>query len=140
MIEQEVWPYENIPEPEDNEQEITRGYWKKGEYIGLYKESYKVFNRSSNITNIGFSLLNNTANEIRFVLFSGSQLDIDRITITPTNGLYENLQQTGNSVILTNVEFPFRAYVNMPQYNFDFVINQPGNWQVRIEVDLEFTY
>lgn len=125
---------------EANEQEITKGYWKKGEYIGLYKESHKVFNKSSNITNIDFSLLNNTANEIRFVLFSGRQLDIDRITVTPTNGLYENLQQTGNSVILTNVEFPFKAYVNMPQYNFDFVINQPGNWQVRIEVDLEFTY
>ena len=125
---------------EAGEREITKGYWKTGEYVGLYKESYKVFNRSSNITNIDFSMLNDTANEIRFVLFSGKQLDIDRITITPTNGLYQNLKRTGNSVILTNVEFPFRAYVNMPQYNFDFVINQSGNWQVRIEVDLEFTY
>jgi hypothetical protein len=125
---------------DDQQEEITSGFWKQGEYIGLYKETHKVFNKTSNITNVDFSLLNNTANEIRIVLFSGKQLEIDRITVTPTIGLYENLQQTGNSVILTNVEFPFRAYVNMPQYNFDFVINQSGNWEVRIEVDLEFQY
>jgi len=125
---------------DDQKKEITRGFWEKGEYIGIYKESYEVFNRSSNITNIDFSLLNNKTNEIRFILFSGKQLEIERISVTPTIGLYENLQHTGNSVILTNVEFPFRAYVNMPQHNFDFVINQSGNWQIRIEVDLEFSY
>ena len=129
-----------VSKKDDQREEIIKGFWEKGEYIGLYRESYDVFNKSSNITNIDFSLLNNTKNEISLVLFSGKQLAIDRISVTPTIGLYKDLQQTGNSVILTNVEFPIRAFVNMPQYNFDFVINRSGNWRIRIEVDLEFSY
>jgi len=124
----------------NNQDSIVAGFWEKGEYVDIFKVPYEVPNKSSNITKIEFSLLNEMSNEITFRFFSGKQLEIGEFVITPTEGMYSTFRNTGKSVEISGVQFPFQAYVNAPPYNFDFVIYKPGKWGIRLEVDLPFTY
>jgi hypothetical protein len=129
-----VYKRANLPDS------VITGFWEKGEYIGLYRYPYAVTDRSSNITNIDFTLLNVTSNRITFSIFSGRQLDIGEFVITPTEGLYDAYKKTTKLVEISGIKFPFTAFINAPPYNFNFTINRPGNWEVRLEVDLEFSY
>jgi hypothetical protein len=118
-------------------QEIQKGYFKKNEYLGKYKNPYKVISQQG-IQKVVFRENRlGDINEVKIKVYSNGQLLSSSLTISDLdNTITENM---GEGVTLTNVQFPLkRVEVSFNSGRFShmlvFEIYKKGNWEVIISV------
>ena len=113
------------------------GYFKDNEYLGKYKEPYKVIS-DSGIRNIDFQKKAGTLNQVSFEVYSnGAQISSGVLDISDNkNSLVEVI---ANVKTITNANFPLERIevsftISNVRYNAVFDIYQKGNWHVVISV------
>jgi hypothetical protein len=118
-------------------QEIQKGYFKKNEYIGEYKNPYKVISKQG-IRKITFRENKvGDINEVRIRVYSDGKLLQSNLEIIDMNNT--TTENRGEGITLTNVQFPLkRVEVSFSSGTFShqitFEIYKKGNWEVIISV------
>ena len=115
--------------------EIKTGYFKNNEYIGKYKDSYKIISESG-IRNIDFNKKGGQLNQLSFEVYSNGQR-VSGLTIQEKNNT--KIDNIGGYQTMTNINFPLeRVEVSFSSnginYNLIFDLYEKGNWQVVITV------
>lgn len=110
------------------------GYWTDDDYIGKDKYPYKLFSADNNISDIQFKRNGDAKNQIVFNYESkGRRAQHADIKVTPLQGNFASFVQEPWTKTLQQVQFPIRLQVSGAE-NFDIIINQPGNWDVKIKL------
>ena len=117
------------------------GYWKADKYVGDKLISPYNIIRSISIVRSTFKKLPGSGNYIRMRFTRGGVENADIIDFSIANDSGEQYR-LGPSYGIQNSQFPlnviirFRAwnYFHTAQFeaNFEFTINEPGNWEVQI--------
>jgi hypothetical protein len=119
------------------EKETHKGYFKKGKYIGKYKNPYKVISKQG-IRKVQFRENSiNGINEVRIMAYADGRLIDGELTITDMNN--SMVENSGEGSVLTNIQFPLkRVEVTFKNgvfsYRLVFDIYKKGNWEVIISV------
>lgn len=114
---------------------IKKGFFKKGEYLGKYKQPYKVI-LESGIRKIDFQESAISQNEVKITVHSNGRKINPNILITDTNN---TTIENRNGKVLTNVIFPLKRVlvsfkVDSFSYKAIFDIYKKGNWEVVISL------
>lgn len=118
------------------------GYWKADRYIG--KEDTKPYNvlRSLYVARSTFTKTSSTPNQVRVRLTIGGA---PNTTVQDFSMVYSSGEEyrMSNSFGIQNVTYPVTVLVTYLTWNifrsvqtnvtFEFVINEPGNWDVNIQ-------
>lgn len=114
---------------------IKKGYFEKGNYIGEYKQSYKVLLESA-IRKIDFRENSINQDEVRITVNSNGKKITPNLTITDVNN---TIIENRNGTVLINTVFPLKRVnisfqVNSFSYKTIFDIYKKGNWEVIISL------
>ena len=131
---------------------LLKGYWKEDNYIGLYPYQYKTINKSGLVREVNYTNEGNANNPkitIELTKENSGQQSFSSIisnpvlrNITLKGGSYTNIekvttQTTKNIYYLLNVEFPFKAVLEIDDEQVEVEINQKADWKIFIK--LRFT-
>ncbi|MCK0131631.1 hypothetical protein MWU59_08955 [Flavobacteriaceae bacterium F08102] len=115
-----------------------KGFWEYNEYIGLYENSFKKNNKSTNVSS--FSLHKNRKEINKVVRFyvkeNQTTVRAPQMNIIVYYGNYQNMVTGGDYVELTNVVFPVKLKASYGQEYIEFEIFNEGFWNVRMEVSI----
>ncbi|MET2983702.1 MORN repeat-containing protein [Aureibaculum conchae] len=123
----------------EDEDEIQNGYFKKGEYIGLYAVPYKEISKRE-VKKVTFQEQNLNLggyNQVKIrVNFAGAIVNPQLIVTDENNSVTELIN---GGVILTNVKFPMKKItVSFTSNGFSsrvvFEIYKKGDWDVVIHI------
>ena len=115
---------------------VKKGYFKDNEYLGEYKDPYKVISnqgiRKVDFVNRGIKGLK----EVRLVVYSNGSIITPSLTIRDINN---TRVEQNNGTVMSNVIFPLKRVevsftVNTISYHLIFEIYQQGNWEVNISL------
>ena len=116
---------------------VVTGFWEKDEYMGKYKEPYKILSKSTEIQRVVVRKIASTPDQITVNFNRGTQ----RLILEgggPAN-------QTGNGWI--NINFPFKGRIETQVGTtqgtgvgtrtvfLDFEIYEAGQWQIQILIN-----
>lgn len=114
---------------------ITAGFWKKGEYIGLYENPIKKIDKSPNVSSYTIKSNEGKSNVIRFYLKEDQKIVRNpAANVVVHHGNYTNIINTNSYVELQNVTFPFKAKVYFNLEFIEFEIFNAAMWDVRTDI------
>ena len=116
---------------------IQTGYFKDDQYIGIYKEPYKIVSEGG-VRNVDFQKNAGALNQVRFEVYSnGSPVPTSLLKVSDKNNTLH--EEIGGTLTLTNAVFPLERVevsfrVDKISYNLIFNLYEQGNWTVVITV------
>ncbi|WP_405291796.1 hypothetical protein [Algibacter sp. Ld11] len=116
---------------------IEEGYFKDNEYIGLYKDPYKIIS-DGGVRNTIFQKRSGELNQLTFEVFSnGVAVPLNKLEITDLNNSL--VQVINNLKTISNINFPLkrvqvRFSIDNANYDLIFDLYQKGNWHLTISV------
>ncbi len=116
-------------------EDVKKGFFKKGEYIGIYEKPYKVISQTG-IRTIKFRENNIQQNEVRITVYKDGQIITPSISITDINN---TPVENRNGTVLTNVVFPLKRVdlsfsVDSFTYKVIFEIYKKNDWEVTLSL------
>ena len=121
----------------DNTVTIQTGYFRDNEYVGLYKDPYKIIS-DGGVRNVDFQKKASTLNQLSFEVYSNG---------VPVSSGILNIRDKNNTMVetiagtktLTNANFPLERVevsftVNKLSYTLIFDLYEKGNWNVVITI------
>lgn len=115
---------------------LVIGYWQEDEYVGIHKDSYQIYSRTSGIS--GFRFVRDEK-----LATNGLEVQIQRndnlqrnpeIRIDLVSGNYERLQPLNTSLQIINISTPFRARVRYMNEMIEVEVYQSGEWRMILEI------
>ena len=131
---------------------VIKGFWKNSTYTGSNVNPYKLINRSAMVKEVVFTkeeLRYNSKVTIEVTRENTGQSSINYSDVKPSlrginlkSGSYTNIESTTtqnikNIYYLLNVEFPFKAVLEIDDEQVEVEINQKADWKIFIK--LRFT-
>lgn len=114
--------------------EVITGFWNDDEYIGKDKDPYKVLSRGTMAKSVKARRLSAERNQVDIIFQDqGKRISTRNITVRKIDGNFANILQNGFKKEIQQINYPFRAMVSGPA-SFEFKINQPGHWEITVEL------
>lgn len=114
---------------------IVKGFWKKDQYIGMFKKPYKKLDKSQNVNAISLNKAQDDIKSLRFYLkVDQKQILNPAVNVIVHSGQYQSQINNTNFVELTNVSFPIKLKVYFNQEYIELEIFQSGLWDIKTDI------
>lgn len=115
--------------------EVKKGYFKKGNYVGVHKYPYKVISQTG-VRKVDIRKNSGNINQVKINIFSNGVPINPQISVNDANN---SQRENRNGLVLTNVQFPLERVeltfmVDSFTHRVTFAIYNKANWQVNISL------
>ena len=120
---------------------VKTGYWEEDNYLGKYKEAYKVHSRSAQVTSVRVTEVKNPKEAEKKALFvtitvRGANVFDQSIDVDVSVGRHSLIQQANRATRINVVIFPYRAVLTHQGKTVDIEIYKEGAYTILIDTNI----
>lgn len=116
---------------------ILTGFWKNDDYLGKYKNPYKLYNKSSKISIYRIEEKKDIKDISSIIIYLriDYRLQLNQhYNIIVHHGKYKDLRKNNDHIELTEVQYPIKLKLYTEGEYLEFEIFEPGFWDVKLDI------